>query len=194
MTDGLVVAALVLVGAWLAVLTLVAVLVVRQIGLLTVRLSVAGRAAALNADGIEVGSRLPEPVTSALPELNEERTSYVLMLSANCEPCRELAHDLSGHLLEEPIVALVPGKEELAEQVAEMLPPAVKTVLDPLADELGQALDIHSTPFVLEVRGGVVTEKSYVHDGVSDFLAFIRGGDASERTTGVGWETTGERR
>jgi hypothetical protein len=40
--NGLAVVALVLAGIWLGILTLVVVLLVRQIGLLTVRLSVAG--------------------------------------------------------------------------------------------------------------------------------------------------------
>ncbi len=42
--SGIAVAALVLVCVWLGVLSLVVVLLVRQIGLLTVRLSVAGQA------------------------------------------------------------------------------------------------------------------------------------------------------
>ncbi len=53
----LAVAALVLVCVWLGVLTLVAVLLVRQVGLLTVRLSVAGQALAVENDGPEVGSQ-----------------------------------------------------------------------------------------------------------------------------------------
>jgi Na+/H+ antiporter NhaB len=63
------VAALVLVCAWLGALTLIVVLLVRQIGLLTVRLNVASQALSLDDDGPEVGSSVPEEVASVLPGL-----------------------------------------------------------------------------------------------------------------------------
>ncbi len=93
--SALAIAALVLVCIWLGVLTLVVVLLVRQIGLLTVRLSVASQAFSLDDDGPEVGIDLPEEVTSVLPELKEGR-AYLLLISAGCTPCRELVADLDG--------------------------------------------------------------------------------------------------
>lgn len=69
--SGLAVAALVLTSVWLGVLTLIVVLV-RQIGLLTVRLSVAGHTH-LTDDGPEPGSDVPEEVTAALPDLEDQR-------------------------------------------------------------------------------------------------------------------------
>ena len=71
--SALAVAVLVLVCVWLGILTLVAVLLVRQVGLLTVRLSAAGQALAVENDGPEVGSNIPEDVTSVLPDLQAER-------------------------------------------------------------------------------------------------------------------------
>src|SRR5919205_3143369 len=113
--SALAVAALVLVCIWLGVLTLVVVLLVRQIGLLTVRLSVASQAFSLDDDGPEVGIDLPEEVTSVLPELKEGR-AYLLLISAGCTPCRELVADLGGHRFGQRVVALVPGREEQAKE------------------------------------------------------------------------------
>ena len=73
------IAALVLVCIWLGVLTLVLVLLVRQVGLLTVRLSVAGEAASLDNDGPEIGSSVPEDVAVVLPDQAEEH-AYLLLI------------------------------------------------------------------------------------------------------------------
>ena len=150
-------AALVLICIWLGVLTLVVVLVVRQIGLLTVRLSVAGEATPLDDDGPEVGSSLPEDVISVLPD-QEEDPAYLLLISSTCTPCRELVADLQGkHRFEQKIVALVPGPEEMASELAALLPSGIRAVLDPQATELAEALDLACTPFALEVDRGTLT-------------------------------------
>ncbi|HEX5973564.1 MAG TPA: hypothetical protein VFY57_00265, partial [Rubrobacteraceae bacterium] len=81
--SALAVTALVLVCVWLGALTLVAVLLVRQIGLLTVRLNVASQTLSLD-DGPEVGSDVPEEVASVLPGRDER--SYLLLVSAGCQP------------------------------------------------------------------------------------------------------------
>jgi hypothetical protein len=175
--------ALVLVCVWLGVLTLVVVLVVRQIGLLTVRLSVAGEAASsVDDDGPEVGSSVPEDVASVLPD-QEEDPAYLLLISATCTPCRELVADLQGnHRFEQEIVALVPGPGELASELAALLPSGIRTVLDPQATKLAEALDLESTPFALEVDRGTVTRKAYLHEGASDLIDFVESGGARAET------------
>ncbi len=177
--SALAIAALVLVCIWLGALTLVVVLLVRQIGLLTVRLSVAGEAVSLDDDGPEVGSSVPDTVASVLPSGGEER-AFLLLVSSTCTPCRELVADLRGeHRFEQKIVALVPGPEELARELAALLPPGVKAVLDPQATGLAEALDLESTPFALEVEGKTVTRKAFLHRGASELIEFV--GSAGER-------------
>lgn len=176
--SALAVAALVLVCIWLGVLTLVAVLLVRQIGLLTVRLSVASQTLSLDDDGPEVGSNIPEDVTSALPDLEEDR-GYLLLISAGCTPCRELVVDLGEHSFEQKILALVPGREEQASELAALLPSGIRVVLDPEATELAESLELESTPFAIEVEGGTVTRKTYLHEGASDLIAFVQSGEAA---------------
>jgi hypothetical protein len=176
--SALAITALVLVCAWLGVLTLVVVLLVRQIGLLTVRLSVASQTLSLDDDGLEVGSRVPEDVASVLSDLEEDRC-YLLLISAGCTPCRELVVDLNEHRFEQKILALVPGREEQASQLAALLPSGIRVVLDPEATELAESLELESTPFAIEVEGGTVTRKTYLHEGASDLIAFVEPGEAA---------------
>lgn len=175
--SALAVAALVLVCIWLGVLTLVAVLLVRQVGLLTVRLSVAGQALAVENDGPEVGSNIPEDVTSALPDLEAER-AYLLLISAGCTPCRELVADIGDRSFEQTIVALVPGNEEQGSELALLLPSGIRAVLDPEAARLAETLKLQSTPFALEIERGKVTRKAYLYEGASDLIEFVGSGTA----------------
>jgi hypothetical protein len=174
--SALAITALVLVCAWLGILTLVVVLLVRQIGLLTVRLSVASQALSLDDDGPEVGSSVPEDVASVLANSEEEK-AYLLLISAGCTPCRELVSDLGEHRFEQNIVALVPGREELATELAALLPYGVRAVLDPEATRLAEVLKLESTPFALEVERGTVTKKAFLHEGAADLIGFVGSGD-----------------
>jgi hypothetical protein len=181
--SALAIAALVLVCIWLGVLTLVVVLLVRQIGLLTVRLSVASQAFSLDNDGPEVGSSLPEEVTSVVPELMEER-SYLLLISSSCTPCRELVSDLQGEqrFEEQRLVALVPGHEDQAREMAALLPSGIRVVLDPDAARVAGAIDLESTPFAVEVERGMVTRKVFLHEGAADLVAFVEAGSTHVET------------
>lgn len=173
--SGLEITALILVNAWLAVLTVVIVLLVRQIGLITVRLSLTGEAFSLDNGGPEIGSRIPDEVASILPELDERRT-YLLLLSATCESCRGVAEDLGGHRIDSTVVALIPGRPEVAEGIADSLPPGIRPILDPEAVEISGYLDIQSTPFAICIEDRNVSKKAHLYEGASDFLAFLEEG------------------
>ena len=168
--SALAVAALVLVCVWLGVLTLVVVLLVRQVGLLTVRLSMATQTISLDDDGPEVGSNLPEDVAEVMPE---GEPAYLLLISAGCDPCRELVAELGGRRFEQSIMALVPGRQEQASELAALLPPDVRAVFDPEATQLSESLDLESTPFALEVRGGTITRKAHLYGGASALIEFV---------------------
>ena len=176
--SALAIAALVLVCIWLGTLTLVVVLLVRQVGLLTVRLSVAGEAASLDNDGPEIGSSVPEDVAVVLPDQAEEH-AYLLLVSSTCLPCWELATDLGEHRFEQNIVALVPGHGEKAGELAALLPSSMRVVLDPEATRLAGALQLQSTPFALEIERGAVTRKAYLHQGASDLVEFVESGNSA---------------
>ncbi len=182
--SALAIAALVLVCIWLGVLTLVVVLLVRQIGLLTVRLSVAGEATPLDDDGPEIGSSVPEDVAVVLPDQAEEH-AYLLLVSSTCTPCWELVAELGGRRFEQKIVALVPGHGEKAGELAALLPSGIQVVLDPEATRLAGALQLESTPFVLEVEHSTVTRKAYLHEGASDLIAFVESGNGAAGKTSL---------
>jgi hypothetical protein len=173
--SALAIAALVLVCIWLGVLTLVVVLLVRQVGLLTVRLSTAAQTISLDDDGPEVGSGLPEDVAELMPD-NEP--AYLVLISAGCDPCRELVAELDGRRFEQSIVALVPGREEQAGELAALLPSDMRVVLDPEATQLAESLDLESTPFVLEIEGGMVTRKAHLYGGATALIEFVQAGRA----------------
>lgn len=173
--SALAIAALVLVCIWLGILTLVVVLLVRQVGLLTVRLSTAAHTISLDDDGPEVGSSLPEDVAELMPE---EELAYLMLISAGCDPCRELVAELDGRRFEQSIVALVPGREEQAGELAALLSSSMRVVLDPEATQLAESLDLESTPFALEVEGGTVTRKAHLYGGASAMIEFVQSGRA----------------
>jgi hypothetical protein len=180
--SALAIAALVLVCLWLGVLTLVVVLLVRQIGLLTVRLSVSSQVSSLDDDGPEVGSAVPEYVSSVLLDLEER--AYLVLISSTCTPCWELVADLGEYRFEQKIVALVPGREEHARELAALLPSSIRVVLDPEASRLAESLELESTPFALEVQRGTVTRKAYLHEGASDLITFVESADAAREMKG----------
>lgn len=179
--SGIGLAAIVLVGAWLGILTLVVVLLVRQVGLLGVRLDLSGPPYEPENDGPEIGSQLPEDVISTLPQLRTGR-AYLVLLSATCTPCRELAAELRDQQLPrgQDLIALVPGRAELAESLVATLPPGMTVVRDPHATALAKNLQIESVPFALGVENGVIVGRAripYLRRGV-DLARFMEGGAA----------------
>ena len=181
--SGLTTIALVVGSVWLGVLTLVIVLSVRQIGLLTVRLSTTRNNEipetieesdfSVDSDGPEVGSEIPEEMTSVLPDLSQDGMHHILLVSANCSPCRELASELRRQSFTSPVTALVAGRNEgLADGLEELLPSGVRTVRDPEATKLARSLNIQSTPFAVAVGNGRVVKKTYVYRP-ADFVEFV---------------------
>lgn len=181
--NGLTVAAIVAVALWLGILTLLTLLIVRQIGLLTVRLDYArGPAFDPEADGLAIGTTVPSEARAALPELASEPV-VLLVVSATCSPCREVVDGLAGQLpagAERQLVALVAGDEAMADGLVALLPSGVRSVRDPQATAIATGLGIKSTPFALAVEGGAVTGKAYVHHA-TDLARLFEYAGASER-------------
>ena len=161
-------AALVVVAIWLGLVTLVLVLVVRQVALLMARVergdsSVPLSPMPLSQDGLQIGSTIPREVLDTVPEANDE-VVYLLVLSSTCGPCRELVPKLERHTFAQPMVAIVPGPAEAANEFLNVLPPYMRVVVDPEATAIANMLEVESTPFAMEVESGVVTGKAYLHE------------------------------
>jgi hypothetical protein len=114
----------------------------------------------------------------------EKERAYLLLISEGCDPCRELVAELDGHHFEQKMVALVPGREEQAAELAALLPSGIKVVLDPEAIQMVESLDLESTPFVLEVEEGIVTRKVHLFGGASALVEFVESGSAREQNRG----------
>lgn len=166
-------AAFILLAVWLGVLTLVIILTVRQIGVITVQLSLAGPGFSVDNDGPEIGSPIPDKVKTALPLKNTQPTT-ILLISATCTPCRTLAEDLQKYRFDSPVITLLTGRQELADGLAEMLAANTDIVRDPEATQIAEAFNIHSTPFALRVEADQVKLKTYVRTA-DHFLALVDG-------------------
>lgn len=143
----------------MGVLTLAVILLVHQVAVHTVRLGPDGPLLKPLDDGPEVGSSVAAAVTEALPSLAGANVGYLLLLSAHCIPCRELAATLPTDVASRgyDVFALVPGRTERADEVVGMLPDGVHSVRDPVATRVARALKIESVPFVVEIANGIVT-------------------------------------
>lgn len=172
---------LALTALWLAALTLVVLVLVRQVALLTVRFELAGPRFSPEEDGIDVGREIPQEVREEIPEVSVG-LGYVVLLSAICAPCREVAVDLGRRALGENVIILLTGPDELADGLFSMLPKWARTVRDPEALDLAKSLQIRSTPFALEIDSGRVTGKAYLRT-FGDLLRLVEARHARRTRT-----------
>lgn len=148
-------------GVWLAVLSFLVLLCIRQITILTQRLEVMAGPPRADDAGIPVG--MPIPAAAARLADNNGMGKMVLLMSATCGPCAEVASELTSAGFDRPLTLLMPGREEAAEALVAMVPESFDIVRDPLASELAERLGISVTPFALAVKDGWVVGKSYIN-------------------------------
>jgi hypothetical protein len=154
--------AMILMAIWLGVLTLLLLLAIRQIGILTVRFSINGERFSVDQDGPEIDSDLPAEVVEIVPDAESLDASFML-LSATCNPCRDLAANLAGHPFHAKIIVLLAGRKELADGLVPMLPSDFQIIRDPEASQVAAAFHIQSTPFAVAIANGKVIQKAYLH-------------------------------
>jgi len=155
-------AAIAFVSVWMALLTVVVLMLVRQTAILTVRQERVGSSTAqLDDDGLAIGAPLPRSLLDIVP--SAEATALVV-LSAICAPCREFAGRLGKSRLDGHVIALVAGRAELATPLVSLLPQSMTVIQDPQASALVKELATSSTPFAIVVAGGTVVAKRYLHD------------------------------
>lgn len=148
-------------GVWLAVLSLLVLLCIRQITTLTQRLEIMAGPPRADDAGIAVGMPIPEAAARVAD--NNGMGKIVLLMSATCGPCAEVASQLANAGFERPVTLLMPGGEEAAKPLVAVLPDSFDIVRDPQASELAERLGIALTPFALAVKDGWVVGKSYVN-------------------------------
>lgn len=174
--SGLEIGAVVGAAVWLGVLTLALVLVVRQVALVTARVDLAspGPIMGLPDDGPAIGASLPDAVVREIPQL-ASGVAHLVLLSATCNPCRVMAEQMREEHFSpgEKLIALVPGREHLADGVIAMLPQRFDAIRDPAATEVASLLQLESVPFAMTARDGVVAAKAPILTSIDDLTRFL---------------------
>jgi hypothetical protein len=171
--------ALVVATLWLVALTVAVVLVIRQIGLLTIRLTYSAPHGVADEHGPAIGSSVPETAASLLGLNGDSRA--VVFLSSTCNPCRDFATQASADQLGEDTTILISGNPELARGVAALLPKGAESVLDPISQEVASAFGVGMVPFALYLSDGRVRAKTYLND--PDELVRLRTPGGANATT-----------
>lgn len=164
------------VAFWLAVLTVLVLVLVRQVAVLTVRgnngpgyMDGPGP-----LDGIAVGAHASQEAMALLPETAKGR-ALVILTSSTCGPCRELVADLPTLKLSVPTVLLLPGPTSTADPMAELVPPWIRVVRDPDAHRAATELQVNRTPYVFLFDDGRVTAKRAASGRAREIAALVEG-------------------
>lgn len=147
---------------WLGVLTITVLALVRQLAVLSVRFQLGQAQFNGAADGLEMGTTIPDSVRHLVPEAARE--AAIVVLSATCAPCRQIAPRLDAHPGGIPLIALVSGPPKLADPFAASINRGARILLDPDATISARELGIQSTPFAMHVVKGRVEGKAYLHE------------------------------
>ncbi len=160
---------LVVVAVWLGVLTLTVLLLTRQLGVILARLQDVGVGVASMGQGVQIGERVPGEVKDLLAV---KRSNLLLMITTRCDACSAVVEGLSGTDPGVAIVTLIPGDAETATMLSRSLHPAFTLVQDPEASMVAEQIRLNAAPYVMEIKDGVVTRKSFVQ-GPNHLLEFI---------------------
>jgi len=164
--------ALVLAAVWMGALSITVALLVRQVALLTHHVD-----PDYALDGLPVGRKLPQSLIHMLPE----GSGSVLVLGADCEPCKQLVHDLRGATFARPSVVVIEGEEKSAAALAVELAVELRCLVGDEAATAYAALRLNTTPFVFLVDQGEIKEKA-VPRGAAYLLGLLGQSEKSART------------
>jgi len=172
--------ALVVTVSWLCLLTFIVVLLVRQLGLITVRLSLGSVAAGAPAGGLEIGTALPDDVAAAFPD--EDALVYLLVLSATCGHCRAIVTGLNEDEfseLEGALVVVLPGDGPVVDHLAAFVPSWVRLIRGAEAVRIAEGLRADVTPIVFGVERGIVNGRA-LPASASDVVLLMKAHENSD--------------
>jgi hypothetical protein len=184
-------------AAWLAVLSIIVMVSLRQVGILTAWMMQRKVPA---EGGLDIGAPIPIQSLDSMPELGHG-LGYALFLSGNCVPCQDLASSLesSDEILglrdKHPVFAVLRGKGNQVEDVARVLPEWVKIVRDPAASSIHEEFKITATPSIAEVDAGKLTGHAVAGQGIGNFENLVvarseHGPESVDSLRGVNLEVT----
>lgn len=170
---------LIVFGCWLALLTCVIVLIFRQLALITERLEFIGPGVTMFQDGPADNTELPDSV--ATPLALKPEAAWIILLSATCSTCHDIAGDFAQHGLpsKERWIALVPGEGGHQDELIRLLPDAVDVITGDTGYAVSSELQIERSPFLLAVHGNRVIGKApplLRPEDVRDYVMTTKGG------------------
>lgn len=155
--------ALIVIVAWLVVLTILFLGVARHLALVDiVQRAVGGERPRViaDADGPPLGSRFSDDVIRLFTEASVELpdNGCLAFIAATCAPCRELAEDLvADRYPYRDVIYVIPGRRDAASEIVAVLRPLEPiAVLNPQAHDLMRMLNINGSPFVVWFRNGQI--------------------------------------
>lgn len=170
--NGLEITALIVVASWLGVLSLVLILVIRQVSLLDIQIGESGLSFHPPQEGLSIGAPLPDGVRQVLPDTSEKPV-HLLLLSTTCSLCNQLSVALQDQIFHKvEIVVLITGQNDLAQAMSSGWPPNIRAIHNPEAAKIAQLLKVRSIPFVMKLEHGTVVDKDYVRNSTSLLNAF----------------------
>jgi hypothetical protein len=174
--NGIEVGALVGAAGWLALLTLAIVVVVRHLGLLTLRIQ-AGHVR--EGDGLLIGERVPPDAVTIIPELDHELRSLVF-LSETCGACHEVASRLGEVPDRNQVIAIVVGDDSrMTRKLSARIAPDLSRVEAGVALEVANAFRVQQTPQAVQVENGIIIGKATLRS-VEDLNNLMRAYDYSD--------------
>jgi hypothetical protein len=175
---GIELALVIVATVWLAALTLLMTVVIRHLGLLTLRVQ-AGHI--VEGDGLLIGDRVPDEAINVAPEL-DRATRYIVFLSETCSACFGLAPNLDAVPEPSTLLACVVGEGRASVRLREAVPGVVPALTGSGAKQLADAFRVRQTPQVLQVENGILIGRATPHD-IADVVRLIDAyeySDASE--------------
>jgi hypothetical protein len=154
----------VLITVWMGLLTLVVVLLVRQMSLLTVRVSAASNRAELENDGPAIGSQLHERIRATVNGAGVP--TLIMVMSATCKPCHDLVDSIDPRSWPTQTLAVITGPDGSAGDLARQMPANARLLTGNEARDAAGLLAISSLPFGLLVQDGMVFDKGYLSNRV----------------------------
>ncbi len=149
----------VVIAAWLLILTVAWFVQLRQVGIITLQLS---RQSRPGGERLLLGAPLPAQLIELSAGLPSDE-AYALFLSSSCLSCKDVVRDIGqqwrdGGLsqVRERLLVLVKGADEEAAALCDQLPRNLKVIRDPAASELLREMGVPGTPYVVAMREGTV--------------------------------------
>lgn len=145
-------------AVWLILLTVAVLVQLRQITLLTMRLTPRD---ANDRTYLTLRQPIPDIVRTMAPDLIGSE-GYLLHLTPSCESCMALVDDIGEAGLGAPYVAIVSGPEDEAATIAARLPTASQVITGGAAETVKASLNLRRAPLAVRIENGRITGWSVV--------------------------------